>query len=116
MVCSLPALQLAAHARASNAVHNLPCQLDVDDLMSPGDLKMIFAGLKDDKGHGPDSIPAELFKNAPMAVLMHVHALMLKCLARIEEPVRWKGTCLSQLYKGAGDASACGNYRGNLHQ
>ena len=112
MVCSLQALQLSTASRLKASVDQLPLELQVDDVMSPADLKALFNDLKDGKGHGPDSIPAELYKYAPLHILLHMHTLILKCLARVEEPIRWKGTCLSQLYKGSGDPGACDSHRG----
>ena len=111
IVCTLEGLQLAATTRAvaSTRLNGQPA--DISDFISPFSLLRNLASLQDGRGHGPDSLPAEIYKSAPQECARILHALLFKCTARIQEPLRWKGACLSHLYKGSGDASTCANFR-----
>ena len=113
IVCTTEALQIAAWSRASaRSVNGVVKTVSVDDLPSYADIVSQFRRLSDGKGHGSDSLPPELFKSAAQQVAAHVHPLVLKCLARVAEPIRWKGTTLTQLFKGKGDYAVCSNFRG----
>ena len=61
-----------------------------------------------------DAVPADVCRLCSNEMLRLIYPLWVKCVLRIEEPLAWKGGCLSELWKGKGALHKCNNSRGIL--
>eukprot|EP00974_Lingulodinium_polyedra_P073192 7085063-Lingulodinium_polyedra.AAC.1 len=50
-------------------------------------------------------------KAAPAEAAVALHLVQLKAVARVEEPLQWRGNIVMELYKGAGDRAECASHR-----
>ena len=76
-----------------------------------GEIKKAIASLKNNKSPGPDSIPAELFKNGGEKLVDVLHSVIVKVWQSEILPEEWMNGALCPLHK-KGDKLCCSNYRG----
>ena len=75
----------------------------------------ILRSSKNNKGHGEDSLPGELFKHAAKVLAERLWPLWLKATLRLQEPLAWKGGMLSELLKSyTAPVVECASFRGVL--
>ena len=78
------------------------------------DVDKLISKLPNNKGVGPDMIPAELIKasgSAGSCFMQHILNDMLWCRWF---PTQWRGGALVKLWKRKGDPACCDDYRGLL--
>eukprot|EP00974_Lingulodinium_polyedra_P123009 11185069-Lingulodinium_polyedra.AAC.1 len=63
------------------------------------------------KACGEDCIGPEPLRFAAGVLAKLFPLALLKAVARIEEPLQWRGSVLMELYKGAGDRAECATHR-----
>ena len=92
------------------ALEDSPITLDV----GPAATEASFNKLANNKGVGPDAIPAELLKagGAPAAIAYSV--VNVRVAAEAKWPVDWQGGEIVNVYKRKGDTKDCDSYRGIL--
>eukprot|EP00969_Alexandrium_andersonii_P266511 11778957-Alexandrium_andersonii.AAC.1 len=72
----------------------------------------LMARTKTRRGHGDDAIPGEVYRYFAPQLAEIFYPIWLKAICRVEEPIEWKGGCLSELWKGKGAPEVCKNSRG----
>ncbi|KAJ0183487.1 hypothetical protein K1T71_001463 [Dendrolimus kikuchii] len=68
--------------------------------------------LKNGKATGLDTLPAELYKYGGECVQKSLFELITRIWQSGVVPQEWKDATICKLYKGKGDSSDCGSYRG----
>ena len=88
--------------------------LDLCELPTLVEIENICLRQRPRKAPGPDQIPADICRNAAVALAPHVHALACKSLVHGIEPYDFKGGKLCAIFKGKGDPTNAAGYRGIL--
>ncbi|XP_063634609.1 uncharacterized protein LOC134805232 [Cydia splendana] len=86
-----------------------------DNLALPPDYNEYVAAvrkLKNNKTPGSDSLPAEIFKYTGPNVNNRLFELILRIWESETVPQDWRDASICKLYKGKGQISDCGSYRG----
>ena len=89
-----------------NIVHNMDRQPTSDEVRQA--IKQINSG----KAPGRDGIPVDLLKVESHKMTEMITVLIVDCWNGTPVPQDWIDGTLISLYKGKGDKSICGNYRG----
>ena len=85
----------------------------IDDIPSVSEIRQQYGSSKRGKGHGEDSLCAEIYRAAPDKLANVYHPLTMKLFARLEEPVSHKGGMMAEILKLATSCSkTCSNSRG----
>ncbi|XP_061891552.1 dickkopf-related protein 3b isoform X2 [Entelurus aequoreus] len=98
-----------------SVLEDLPDYPTIHDLDLPptfGEVKSAIRSLKDNKTPGPDSIPAEIFKQGGYLSIRALFLVISKVWKHETVPQQWRDANIITIYKGKGDKSLCGNSRG----
>jgi len=68
--------------------------------------------LKRGKAGGRDGITTEMLKEGGEEGILWMMRIFQVCMRYEAVPMDWKVACVVPIYKGKGDKSECGNYRG----
>ena len=98
-----------------NVSNNIPKQL-IDDSLSNSptleEVKKAIKTLKNNKVAGLDGMPAEVYQIGGDLLQHQLHQLLVKIWANEDIPITVGESAIITIYKGKGDRSDCGNYRG----
>ena len=95
-----------------NSLQALPTSTELDDPPSFGEFLRAIDRLKNGKASGIDCLPAEIYKYGGLNVQNSLFVLVLRIWQYEVIPQDWKDASICKLYKGKGDSSDCGSYRG----
>ena len=88
----------------------------IDDSLSNSptleEVKEAIKTLKNNKAAELDGIPAEVYKVGGDLLPHQLHQLLVKIWANEDIPTHFRDSAIITIYKGKGDRSDCGNYRG----
>ena len=101
------ALQHESDARTTFA----PGQLDLAIAPTLSQLIPKHRKAKCGRGFGEDSLPNELYRLASRPTVAVTMRLCLKATLRVQEPLVWRGSHITELYKQKGDIRDCVSYR-----
>eukprot|EP00438_Fugacium_kawagutii_P028665 Skav214043 [mRNA] locus=scaffold2017:237221:242224:+ [translate_table: standard] len=96
---ALPAVDL------NDALPQIPSLADLEAALRQAPLR---------KATGPDHIPAELCRLAPVELAKQLYPLLLKTLLHGQEPWQWKGGRLTPIFKGKGSQGEVSSHRSIL--
>ena len=97
---------------ALDTIENLPVMTELDVEPTDGDISKAIDSLKNGKAPGKDAIPPEVIKHGKLALLHHLHVLLLLFWKEGTVPQDMRYSDIVTLYKNKGDRSVCNNYRG----
>lgn len=95
-----------------DGLENLPIVPELDDPPSSDEFLMAVSKLKNNKSPGSDSLPGEVFKYGGPNIKNRLFEIILLIWETESIPQDWKDAAISKLFKGKGDLSDCGAYRG----
>lgn len=95
-----------------NQLENLPVVEELADPPSSDEFFQALKRLKNAKAPGIDSLPAEVYKYSGSNIQNRLFELVLRVWESETVPQEWKDASICKLYKGKGNISDCGSYRG----
>ena len=98
-----------------NVINNISKQ-PIDDSLSNlptlEEVKETIKTLKNNAAAELDGIPVEVYKVGGDLLQHQLHQLLVKIWANEDIPTDFRDSAIITIYKGKGDRSKCGNYRG----
>ena len=82
--------------------------------INPPSVEKAIAKLGNNKGTGPDGIPAELLKAGGAPVAIHLCSIFRRIAHRCVWPIAWQMGEIVNVWKGKGDTKSCDAHRGIL--
>ena len=97
---------------ALDTMASLPVMRELDTEQTEDDLSKAIDSLNNGKAPGKYAIPPEVIKQGKLALLHHLHVLLVLCWKEETFPQDMRDDNIVTLYKNKGDRRDCNNYRG----
>lgn len=99
-------------AEISNLIPDYITNFELDTVPTLEETKTAINLMKDNKATGLDNIANEAYKYGGDIVVTKIHDIITKIWNAEKVPKDFKESVIVSLYKGKGERSECGNYRG----
>eukprot|EP00435_Cladocopium_sp_Y103_P011666 s1008_g3.t1 len=88
--------------------------IDMQELPSLTDVEVAFRRVPAGRARGPDHIPGEVCHLHAPIMAAQIFSQLMKIVIHGQEPMRFKGGCLTPAWKGKGDTHLVSSYRSLL--